>query len=312
MLTPLLLGWLLAAAPEAATLDRPVAVVTGVKGDVRVEEHGDKRHLELGDNLYEGAVVQLEAGEGVTLLYRDGELVKVRGSMHTTVPVHDKAYRGQGAQGVSMPPDAVSSNGGIFETRSRGVDTAEIRVEGLRGLNDDPFDLAAAPRECAVMADRATLHWHAASAEATYAITILRDDGAVDSELRVAGDRTTVRNLQPGKRYTWRVCPDGHEAADYTESAFWTLPATETATVHQAARALRQNFGAEPETRDLMLALLYKHHALYGDAIELFSGLTRAHGTNAYLHQELAWLYYHTGRLALARSELQLSKKTAP
>jgi hypothetical protein len=119
-----------------------------------------------------------------------------------------------------------------------------------------------------------------------------------DTEPGVCTYPLTVRDLEPGILYAWRVEPqDAPEAAPAQQGRFWILDAAQRARCLQGCRAIAE--GGERDFVALGIALFLAELELYQDALELIkSGPARARRDSRVLlaHTAQALIYRQMGK----------------
>lgn len=197
----------LAPAPVAAqgtdathAAARPLAMVVDRTGTVSLGEAAALRPVVTLGVLVAGTRLQLEAASSVTLLY---------------VASGDE-YIVTGPGAAQLDPTGVSTSQGAVAKRrvSGGSKPAQLRVETLamggvvmRGGHAIVALRARVPAGALTNAPERFV-WESSAADATYAVEVRDESGAVVFEARTQGSTLAfpaTLALRPGERYTWTV-----------------------------------------------------------------------------------------------------------
>jgi len=297
--------WSLALAD--AGRGAPLAIVTGVQGDVQVVVPGSAAPspVALGANLYEKDELRLGKGGQTTLLFESGQILEVTAAEKPTFTITRDSYRGSGVQRVALGKSGQDAAGSIFETRSRGVNTGNLVFERVRG-SEDEVQLAR-PMDSAVLAANPTFAW-TAPAGFKGRLVVTAQDGRKAIDAPVQGTSLTwTGSLPAGESFTWTVAADGETAPEERVAEFKTLSEADQKALVAARADIEKN--APAMSCQLMLGLLYRQAGLYHDAIASFEPLSASNPDNAWLHEELGWLFYQVGQLERSKVELKKAGK---
>jgi hypothetical protein len=234
---------LLWGAPEPATCGpddaRAVAIVTEIDGSARIFSPGRAAPPEIADSVPEDAIVVLERGARIVLVY----------------PIFGSIYEAQGPGRFIARREAVELRGGAGQVSKRDIAAVlralKIRTVGttlqgsaaMRGVSALELQ-AEGPTGSRLLRDPIGLCWRSLGTQWLYRVRLIDDDGAVLFETQTADSALEVPAavpVEPGASYIWHVVATGPSGQSIEAAGqFRELDA-------QSERALLQAESAIPE-----------------------------------------------------------------
>ena len=306
------------AANEVATREDklPVAIITGLDGNVSFQQSKDKnwKKAMLNLPLYEGDKVKAQEASQATLWLRNGFPVVIKPKETVT---------------VTTPKD--KQRAPLFNTLW-GALTRKVR----RSHNKEHFDVTLAirgeteadgintlsPRNTSLLIAPKTFQWTEAPGAMEYILTIGYFTG-MDKIWQTKVNGTSPDSLYPAKRdfslqnatvprfvlgrtYLWEVEAYDKEARLIASDAAWfrILTEGESDAIGDSIELIRRSAPDDKMTERLLLAAFYEQNELYLEAERL---LKKALGENDHksLHLMLADLYLVLGLTKQSRQEFQ-------
>lgn len=230
-----------AVCPLAAEDDRPLAVVSALKGGAWVTEGrgAARRELRLFDWLGEGARVEIGAASSLTVAFADGRRWEFE--PQATVLLATDGPRSE--RGSIRALERVPAFPPIAAIADRGDDTARSGAVRIRA--GDRVDCLYPTTASGLDADRAVLTFAPLSEAANYRIEIETESGrsVFVAETQLATLTVPAGVLKAGQRYYWRVRAFRNVGAPAVgEGTFRTL-SDEEATRTGALRAVLEKRG---------------------------------------------------------------------
>lgn len=239
---------LLVGAPAALEAQVATALVSQIRGDVKVRKEGGEAELpaKVGLRLVQGDAVNVARGSRAVLLFNNGRLVTA------TTPLVVAPVGGAGAAEV-------------YDRAARTLASAEAaqRPRTGGGVGRPPpagaYPLAPAFGS-ATVAQRPTFTWQAQDGTEEYLLQIRPVTGGAPLRFRVGGAGPwtlpdTAAALERGAEYAWTVValPGGRLAG---EERFRVLDGESAAELTDFLAMLR-DAGADPEGDGLLIAAMY-------------------------------------------------------
>jgi tetratricopeptide (TPR) repeat protein len=311
----LLIGVGLSAAEGVA----PVAMVTGIKGQVTQERGKDKVPLDEADLLLPGDRVTTSKDGEVVLVFLTGDRrLRVKGGQ--TVTVDEKGC---------TPAEALEEIEGarkVAEQQLRSIYNhakATKAVGGraaagvLRGgdLPDAALRAATPMFGTRLMTDHPTLSWPKAPGKVTYEVTLLSGGEPAKVIWKTSTDQTTLpypedeKVLEWNQLYRWRVVArQGEEEKEIVESRFFTLSkkAVEDLT------KLRPLTTSDEPSDWLLAATAYEAAGGYDRALPLFEKLAARAPKSANYQEALAAYYERAGQKEQAATARKKAEALRP
>jgi hypothetical protein len=264
--------FLLAAA--ALAQDRPVGMLTDVRGDVKIFLPGDAqgRKAEIAGLLPAGSRLTVAAGGSATFLF---------------CPQTILAEATAGSD-VTLSAASIETKRGAVNTRSKipacrlpaPQATADRRIGGTT-LRGEKGLLLCYPAGTSALATDVRFRWLPVEGAGRYLLLVRSEEGedlweteTTETELAYAGPQP----LRPGQRYRWQVTSLQNGDVQFAASAWVrTLSAEQAESLTQLRKPALAS--SDRRAHDLMLAMALDELQMPEAALPLFESLAAQAGT---------------------------------
>lgn len=265
-------------AGAAPAQERPVGMLTGVRGDVKVFAPGDAagKKAEVADLLPAGSRLTVGAGGSATFLYCPESILAeaVAGSDLSLTSSKIETKKGSVTTRNKIPNCQLPVPRASADRRLGGT-----TLRGEKGL------ILCYPAGTSALAGDLRFRWLPAEGASKYRVLVRSEEGedlweteTADTQIVYAGSKP----LQPAQRYRWQVTSLQNGEVQFSASAWVRTITTEQAAglaeVRKPALA-----GSDTLAHDLMLAMLYDELQMPEAALPLFESLATKPGTASWV-----------------------------
>jgi hypothetical protein len=262
---------LIGAAPAQ---ERPVGMVTDLRGDVKIFAPGDAqgKKAALAALLPAGSRLTVAAGGSATFLYCPQSILAEAAAGSDLV---------LSATSIETKKGAVNTRGKIPACQlpvSRA--SADRRIGGTT-LRGEKGLILCYPAGTSALATDVRFRWLPVEGASRYRLLVRSEDGedlweteTAETQLAYAGPRP----LQPGQRYRWQVTSLQNGEVQFAASA-WVRTLTSEQAEDLSALMRPALAGSDRLAHDLMLAMALDELQLPEAALPLFESLASQPGT---------------------------------
>lgn len=294
-----------AVSCPAARVSYPAAVLLSFEGDVKVVRRtGDEVPASFGLALKAGEQVKTGASSRADVFFRDGSWIQV--GPGSTIRIREKKGGASASEAkvVEQPFQMVQN---LIRLKDSEGTSSLARLRSVPGQGEIKL---LYPCHTKVLESKLSFRWEGPDREEELKLTVYGQNGVV-WEKKVRGEHSvaypsSAPTLSPGYVYSWTL-----ETTDplrtpplRTKAAFFEiLPPAEGGEIERALSKLGEKVDRQSPSFHMVLAGVFNHYGLIGDAIEEVELAVGADPDNPTLHAILAHLYAQAGRSEEAIAE---------
>lgn len=293
-----------------ADSQQPVAIITGIKGEVTVKKPGKNELTKAvwGTQLFQGDQIRTSSDSEAIISLSNNTIFRLGANSSISVTATEPSATESGGDVKKISASVVPNFSTLTSKRENKKETGALA--GLRSAGNETLLEPVMPLNTAIMSDRPSFSWLTRKSFDKYVVNLYSSKGLVWS-VKVSGTKMEYpenqKQLDPGETYFWNV--EGEDLIDNKKSSnskFTVLPVEKLSEVKSKISAIRDIFGKEPEsTLHSVLGSFYIEQGLIQDAISEFQIIAELNPDAPLPHEILGSLYSETGNKDMAIEELQ-------